>query len=346
MKKNKKQKIPSFEFTIDLKTGERVYKDPNVQLVYINLGRLSQFINRSQDKSELEYSYLCQNILASGDTNTKLDFLCNLLVDAFGFMGDVEFPWAGKAGGKIAGWLLSALVDTWRSEPPQSLQNDFNNVWNGTKQAFDEAQLAVDEWRENLNADIWTKQHIVPKSKGTVTVSQLADVGYLPDPEGDTEFDDGAIAISKQTDYMMCSILVPSKWRYSNDGNDDWWDCYYTRWNDSYPYDGPFYDGLSIQTLFGIRTSFPDIDVVEASENQNHYKYFSTSDTEEYNHNWFSNDTLYKGTKYTEWSILDKDNGGTAPDSFISFLFKDGPGGSPEFGIANRDDVFNNWGMK
>lgn len=343
--KKKQNDLPSFNYTINPDTGERLYEDPNVQLVYINLGRLSKFINQSQIKSELEYAYICQNVSASGDTDTNLSFLCNLLVGAFEFMGDVEFPWVGKTGGKIAGWLLSALVDTWRDEPPQSLQNDFNNVWNGTKQAFDEAQLTVDGWRESLNADIWTKPYICPKTKETVTVSQLADVGYLPD-ETDTEFDAGAIAISKQTDYMMCSILVPSKWRYDSDGHDTWWDCYYTRWNDSYPYDGPYYDGLSIQTLFNITTSFPDLDVVDATENQHHYIYFSKSDTEEYDHNWFTNDRLYKGTQYNKWQLVDRDNGGTAPDTFIAFLFKDGPGGNANYGIANRDDVFNNWGMK
>ena len=338
--------LPSFDYIIDSETGERIYQDPDVQRVYVNLGRLSEFINRSQVKSDLEYTYICQNVSTSGDTNTNLTFLCNLLVGAFEFMGDVEFPWVGKAGGKIAGWLLSALVDTWRSEPPESLQNDFNNVWNGTKQAFDEAQLTVDTWRNQLDASVWTKEYTCPKTKEVVTVSQLADVGYLPDPQGDPEFDLGAIAISKQTDYAMCSILVPSKWRYENDGEDTWWNCYYTRWNDQYPYDGPFYDGLTAQYLFGVYTSFPDLDVVENTEKIYHYKYFSTSDDERYDHNWFSNDRLYKGTKYTRWNMINKDDGGTAPDSFIGFLFKDGPGGNPDSGIALRDDVFNNWGMK
>jgi len=349
MKKQKNNQLPSFKFIIDSKTGERVYEDSNVQLVYINLNRLSKFINRSQIKSELEYTYICQNVSASGDTNTNLTFLCNLLVGAFEFMGDVEFPWVGKTGGKIAGWLLSALVDTWRDSPPQSLQNDFNNVWNGTKTAFDEAQIAVDTWHdsltEELGPDIWFKPYVCPKTKETVTISQLADVGYLPD-ESDVDFENGAIAISKQCDYLMCYILVPSKWHFDYDEYDNWWDCYYTRWNSSYDYDGPFYDGLSIQTLFGITTSFPDIDVVDATEQQYHYKFFTKEYTEEYDHHWFSNDKLYKGTKYTRWSLVDKNNGGTAPDSFIYFLFKDGAGGNPQSGIANRDDVLNNWNMK
>lgn len=344
-----KNNLPNFYFSIDETSGERVYVDPSVQLVYINLKRLSLFVQRSQDKSELEYDYVRESILASGNTNTGLSFLCNLLVGAFEFMGDVEFPWVGKTGGKVAGWLLSALVDTWRDEPPQDLQKDFDNVWNGMKTAFDQAQLTVNNWKDSLTPDlgpsIWNKPYTCPKTGEVVTISQLADVGYLPD-DTSVEFDEGAIAISKQCDYMMCSILVPSKWVYQSDGSDNWWDCYYTRWNDSHPYSGPFYDGLSIQTLFGITTSFPDSDVVDATEQEHHYVYFNTEDTEEYDHNWFTDDRLYKGTKYLRWNLVDRENGGTAPDTFIAFLFKNGPGGSPDFGIATREDVFNNWNMK
>jgi hypothetical protein len=335
--------MPSFEFNIDPKTGEKVYVDPSVQLVNINLRRLSDFVGACQVKSELEYTYICQNVSADGDTDTSRDFLINLLTGAFEFMGDVEFPWVGKAGGKIAGWLLSALVDTWRSAPPPSLLADFDNVWNGTKEAYDEAKLAVDGWRESLGPDVWTAAHKVPNGQ-TVTVSDLATVGYLPDSET-TEFDSGAIAVANQSRYMMNQILVPTRWHYVETDNDVWWNCYYTRWNDSHPYDGPFYDGLSVQTIFGVTTSFPDLDVVDKQESDCHYVYFSREDAEEYDHNWFSNDRQYKGTRYHHWELRNRANGGTAPDSFVKYLFTDGPGGAPT-GIAARYDVFEHWGMQ
>ena len=339
--------LPSFHYTIDSQ-GERVYDNSGVQLVYVNLGRLSDFIGNAQVKSELEYTNICQNVSADGNTDTTLSFLVNLLVDAFGFMGDMEFPWAGKAGGKLAGWLLSALVQTWQAAPPPSLQSDFNNVWNGIKQGYVEAILAVDGWREGLNpttgADIWAAPHICPVTKETVTVSQLADIGYLPE-RATTEFELGAIAIANKSRYLMNRILVPSRWKYDADGEDVWWDCYYTRWNDQYPYNGPFNDGLSVQTLFGITTSFPDTDVVDAQENDAHYRYFSEEDAEEYDHNWFSDDRFYKGTRYRRWNLKNTADGGTAPDSLIQYLFKDGPGGDSVNGIAFRSDVFGTWGM-
>jgi hypothetical protein len=330
--------LPSFEFITD-EQGNRVYADPSVQLTYVNLRRLSDFVAACQVKTELEYTYICQNVSADGNTNTSRDFLINLLVGCFDFMGDVEFPWVGKAGGKVAGWLLSALVETWRSAPPPSLQSDFNNVWNGTKEAYDQAKLAVDGWCENLGSSVWTEDH------GGHTVAELATVGYLPD-SATTEFDEGAIAVSNQSRYLMNKILVPTRWRYDELDNDNWWNCYYTRWNDSYPYDGPFYDGLTVQTIFGVTTSFPDLDVVDAQESRDHSVFFSREDVEEYDHNWFSNDRQYKGTKYREWQLKNREDGGSAPDAFVKYLFTDGPGGGGDDGIASRQDVFDNWGLR
>ena len=250
----------SFHYKLDIQ-GNRVYDDSDVQLAYVNLGRLSEFVLNCQIKTELEYTNICQNVSADGETNTTSDFLINLLVGGFEFMGDIEFPWVGKAGGKIAGWLLSALVDTWRSSPPPSLQNDFNNVWNGSKQAYDEAKLAIDTWHENLNEingpQLWVKEYKCPKTGEIVTIKDLSTIGYLPDNTS-PEFDNGSIAIANQSKYLINKILVPTRWKYVNTGNDVWWDSYFTRWNDSYPYDGPFYDGLTIQYIFGIYTSFPD----------------------------------------------------------------------------------------
>jgi hypothetical protein len=334
--------VPSFHYSTD-DQGNRVYDDSDVQRVYVNLKRLSDFVGACQTRAELEYTYICQNVSADGNTSTALSFLVNLLVGGFEFMGDIEFPWAGKTGGKIAGWLLSALVDTWRDEPPEPLQQDFNNVWNGTKAAYDQTKLTVDGWRENLGPDVWTTERKCPDGS-VVAVSQLATVGYLPDT-ADTEFDLGAIAVANQSRYLMNKILVPTRWCYVETGDANWWDSYYTRWNSSHPYDGPFYDGLSVQCAFGVCTSFPDMDIVDAQEQANHYVYFSKEYAEEYDHNWFSNDRLYKGQKYRRWNLQNR-NGGTAPDAFITYLFKDGPGGDSVNGIAARDDVFANWGLK
>ena len=146
--------------------------------------------------------------------------------------------------------------------------------------------------------------------------------------------------------YLINKILVPTRWKFDYLDRDNWWNCYYTRWNASYPYDGPFYDGLSAQYLFGTYTSFPDIDVVQTQTENEHYLYFSTENTENYEHNWFSNDRLYEGTLYKKWRLININDGGTAPDFFISYLFNDGPGSDQNNGIASHDDIFNNWSMK
>ncbi len=340
--------MTSFESYIDPNTGNRIYEDHQVQKAYINLDRLSSFVGWCQVKAELEYTDICKNVESDGNTSPSTDFLINLLVGGFEFMGDIEFPWVGKTGGKIAGWLLSALVDTWRSSPPPDIQKEFNDVWSGTKQAYDDAKLAVDDWKARLNPkdgpEIWSRPFTNPKTKEVVTVSELGTMtDYLPEPNT-TDYDNGAIAVAAQSKYLMSKILVPLRWQFVDVETGIWWDCYYTRWNDSYPYDGPFYDGLSVQCMFGTCTSFPDIDIIQAQTEQNHYVYFSKEYREEYDHNWFSNDRLYKGNTYTKWNLMNK-NGGTAPESFISYLFTDGPGSDPANGIATHDDVFNNWSM-
>ena len=85
--------------------------------------------------------------------------------------------------------------------------------------------------------------------------------------------------------------------------------------------------------------------MVDAQTNANHYVYFSKEQTQEYDHNWFTDDRLYQGIKYRRWSLINKINGGTAPDFFISYLFTDGAGGDAKNGIASHDDIFNNWPM-
>lgn len=67
--------------------------------------------------------------------------------------------------------------------------------------------------------------------------------------------------------------------------------------------------------------------------------------TENYIHNWFSDDRLYKGTRYRKWELINSDDGGTAPESFISYLFNDGPGSDAQNGISSHEDIFNNWSM-
>lgn len=340
--------MPSFDYITD-EQGERVYEDSDVQLAYINLGRLSDFVGNCQIKTDLEYTNICQNVSADGNVDSSTDFFINLLVGGFEFMGDIEFPWVGKTGGKIAGWLLSALVDTWRSAAPPNIQDMYNNVWNGTKDFYDTVKLTVDGWREGLTPTdgpgLWEKPFVCPKTGETVTISQLATCGYLPDKET-VEFDSGAIAIANQGKYLINKILVPSRWAFRANGDDNWWNCYYTRWNDSHPYEGPFYDGLTAQYFFGVYTSFPDLDVIDAQSGTDHSLYFSQEDTDMYEHNWFSDDRLYKGTKYRRWNLINKHDGGTAPDSFVGYLFTDGPGGDAKHGVASHGDIFQNWGLQ
>lgn len=258
--------------------GEREYDDPLVQKAFVNLGRISDFVQECQIKTELEYQNICQNVSTNGDTNTSTDFLFNLLIGGFEFMGDIEFPWVGKEGGKIAGWILSALVETWKSEPPPSLQNNFNNVWNGIKQSYDQVKLTVDTWRNQLDPingpKLWSRDFICPKNQEIVHISQLGLCDYLPDNHT-PEFDNGAISVSNQSKYLINKILVPIRWKFNQIDTDIWWDCYFTRWNETYPYAGPFYDGLTAQYIFGRYTSFPDLDVVNPQTSASHYLYFS-----------------------------------------------------------------------
>ena len=101
MPKKKTTTTPTFTFKIV--NGEKVYDDPYVQKVHLQLQKLSKFINHCQDKSELEYANITQNIsvAANAPIKTTSDYLIELLKYGFEKIADVEFPYFGTLGGKV-----------------------------------------------------------------------------------------------------------------------------------------------------------------------------------------------------------------------------------------------------
>ena len=369
----KKTQLPSFANHIDQATGEVVYDDSQVQKVYLQLKRLSAFIGYCQIKSELEYTNISQNIsvAANAPIKTTADYLIDLLKWGFEKLADVEFPYFGTLGGKVVSYLLTGLVDEWtkKEQRPDTLQDTYNVVWEGVKSAFDNAKLCVDEWHDNIEK-YWQVQYTY--NGNPATIADLAGIDNLP-TEGNTNYDLAALFVAAKTKYQMTMKMLPSKWKFVLKDTDDVWDQFYTRWNDSHPWDGPHWQNdketpngtTGWQNYFGYwmgplehyfffyeggQPAWPD----RPRKNYTIFRgpvnpvtnFGDTYNTENFTHNWFSDDIKWVGWGFERWELQDG-SGGTAPDSLTDFLFKDDCRGDETNtrGLTTRQDVFENWGI-
>lgn len=366
------QDLPSFEYHWD-EQHNKVYVDPNVQKVYLQLSRLSNFIESSQFRSELEYGNISQNIGVAADApiKTSLDYLVSLLKFAFEKIADVEFPYFGTLGGKVVSYLLCGLVDKWtdKQNKPDTLQDTYNVVWEGVKAVFDTTKLQIDKWHDNIG-EFWFTEYSY--NSNNISISQLADIDWLP-LKTETLFDEACIFVGNKSRYMMTMKMMPSKWKIKYIDSDNVWDQFYTRWNDNYSWDGPHWQNdrstpngtTGWQKYFGYwmgplehyffyyeggQPAWPDrpakpYTIFRGPVNPvTDFK--SSYNTDSYEHNWFSDDVKWVGWRFDRYELQDN-NGGTAPDSLTTFLFRDDCRGNEtnDRGLTTRTDVFENWGL-
>lgn len=367
------QDLPSFTYTYD-DQHNKVYDDPNVQKVYVQLNRLADFVSSCQTKSELEYANISQNISVAPNApiKTTADYLIDLLKFCFEKIADVEFPYFGTMGGKVISYLLVGLVDKWTEKElrPDTLQDTYNVVWDGIKAIFDTTKLQVDNWHENME-DYWFKEYTYDNK--TATISQLSDIDWLP-LKNDTLFDEACIVIADKSRYMMTMKMLPSKWTFKYIDSDNVWDKFYTRWNDGYAWDGPhwqndkscpngttgwqnyfkYWMGPLEHYFFYYEGGQPAYSDRPAKP----YTFFhgpknpvtnfgDDYNTDSYEHNWFTDDVKWVGWRFDRYELQDI-NGGTAPESLTTFLFRDDCRGQEtnDKGLTTRLDVFDNWNIK
>ena len=330
-KKRTKKSLPDFSYTLD-DQGFRIYSDPVVAKVYGNLRNLSDLVERSQDKADNEFQDVARMIMVDGKQDKATDFLINIICSSFEFIGEAEF-----AGAKIAAWLITGLIDTYRESTPTDLQGEIDDAWQGLSKAFQSVSDDVSDWMDKPEK-YWGVKYTSPYSTDTASIDDLNVIDMIPN-NSQKEFKEAAILIGNKAKYLVTKSLFHRKWRFENTNTGVWWDAYYTRWNSNYDWDGPKYDGLNIQCMFGECTSFVD-QIVDNVLNSNHAIYISTEHHEEFTHNWFSNDTNYVGNYYRQWLL--QDDNGTAPEELLHWLYTDGPTANPD-GIASMSDVFTNW---
>lgn len=371
--RKEKNQLPNFTNHMDASIGEVVYDDPQVQKVYLQLKRLSVFIGYCQIKSELEYANISENISVAADApiKTTSDYLIGVLTWTFGKLVDAEFPFFGTKGGEVVSHLLTGLVDEWtkKEKRPNTLQDTYNVVWDGVKSAFDTTKLSVDEWHDNIEK-YWQVQYTY--NGNTATISDLEAVDDIP-TDGNVNYDLAAIFVASKTKYQMTMKMIPSKWKFVLKDTDYVWDKFYTRWNSSHQWDGPYWQNdketpngtTGMQNYFGY--------FMEPLE---HYFFFYEGGQPAYQdrprknytifrgpvnpvtqfgdkhtavnftHNWFSDDIKWVGWHFDKWELQDGD-GGAAPDSLTDFLFRDNYTGKEANarGVTTRQDVFENWGI-
>ena len=368
----KKQTLPDFSFHME--NGEKVYNDTNVQKVYLQLQKLSKFIEHCQTKSELEYTNITQNIsvAANAPIKTTSDYLIDLLKFGFEKLADVEFPYFGTLGGKVVSYLLTGLVDKWteKENRPDHLQDTYNVVWDGVKDAFDTAILSVDTWHDNIE-QYWSQVYTF--NGNSATIADLANIDWLPE-QGNVAYDEAAIFVAGRSKYMMTKKMLPSKWKIQHIDSANVWDQFYTRWNDNYNWDGPHWQNdketpnggtTGWQYVFGLYMGplehyfcfYEGEQPAYQDRPKKAYTIFrgpvnpvtnfgDAYNTDSFIHNWFSDDEKWVGWKFERYELQDF-NGGTAPESLTNFLFRDDYTGKEtnEYGLSTRVDVFENWGM-
>ncbi len=367
--------LPSFDFDWD-DQHNKVYRDENVQKVYVQLKTLSSFIGDCQIKSELEYSNIAINIDVKADApiKTTADYLIDLLKYGFEKIADVEFPFFGTMGGKVVSYLLTGLVDKWTEKEyrPDTLMDTYNIVWEGTKAAFDSAKLCVDQWHDDMEK-YWTTPYTY--NNNTAYISDLANIDYLPTKDNQlTEYDNATIFVASKTKYMMTMKMLASKWKFKYIDSDSCYNEYYTRWNDKEEWNGPhwqndratpnggttgnqyyfkLYQG-PLEHYFwyynGGQPAYEDrpaknYTIFRGSKNPI-VGFNDAYDIDSYVHNWFTDDEKWVGWRFKRYELQDF-NGGTAPESLTDFLFKDDytGGESNTRGLTTRQDVFENWGI-
>ena len=370
----KKKATTTPQFTFKIVNGEKVYDDTNVQKVYLQLQKLSKFINHCQDKSELEYANITQNIsvAANAPIKTTSDYLIELLKYGFEKIADVEFPYFGTLGGKVVSYLLTGLVDKWteKENKPDHLQDTYNIVWDGVKSAFDTTVLSIDTWHDNIE-QYWSV--IYTWNGNSASISDLANIDWLPE-DGNVSYDSAAIFIAAKSKYMMTMKMLPSKWTIKHIDSSNVWDKFYTRWNSNYSWNGPYWqndretpDGgtTGMQWTFGLYISplshyfcfyegeqpaYPDRPKKAYTIFRGPVNPVTSFDdpynTDTYIHNWFSDDEKWVGWKFDRYELQDF-GGGTAPESLTNFLFRDDYTGKETnlAGLTTRQDIFENWGM-
>jgi hypothetical protein len=369
------------DFTFDWTEGnKKKYKDARVNLAYQNLTLLSEFIeackNNATDSAIV--TRCIEKILVKKDDSTYsfgLEFLMNIAIGSFEFMENVEFPFGGEIGGKIASWLLSGAAEAWRDgfEPtPQDLLKEFNTISAAIYQTLQSLKEKVDEICSDLEGHWWDSKKM-PNTDKEMFVYQFAQ-GYGTKDEvrfpadNDPRWDLGIDAFVKKLEYYISMYLLPKVWSvYQNspDFEDVFWEqqWYYKYWKND-PWQGPInytddnclyhnnFHSKYCSDVWNIRPA-----AIEAmSDNEwPHYDHDSMfiwwEPHQIESDDWITNDHLYVG-QLVHFSVLRRgDWDGDRPDSeFCKWLFKDDGFGNlhsdSDNSVAMRSDVFNNWGIK
>ncbi len=354
---------PDFSYIVNAQ-GEKIYNDSNVQMVYVNLGRMGDLVAESHIKSALEYTNICQNINTPPqqvEESLVLKEIIGMFSTCFE-IGVLVFAPEAKAlhmAARIISGVSEMIFKEKKENLPENIQGEINNVWDGLNTTFDLVKFRLDSYRDSL-PKYWFTQFRSVYSGEVVSFGDLYKNGYLP-AKNQTDFDSTKYYVSKVAKYEMTKELLHLRWNirsYAIIGDqrtnyNKWQTVYRTRWNedalwsDDYPVDK--YQNIY---YFQDRTLNGALDKAAQHSSEPYGKalyYWTEPYTDPEIKNWLTNNIQYSGLKVYLWELAPSVNypSATAPESLINWLFKDDMKGflvRPS-AVTTRKDVFKNWGL-
>lgn len=372
----------TFDYSIDKATGLRVYQDDRVQSTYLNLRVVSDLIHDVQVSANNDLLYVQNNVGVSAVKNQTAQvlasYVCKLLEGlASAFPAGTGAAIAAMIIGKITSATVSYLVK--ESDPESDIQQRANETRDGMDAIFGALKKEIDTMIRDLEK-VWDKPYecegyLGPEYKGTAYLHDFADFdGAFPD-HNSPEYDDWHQKLAFECKYLVTRNLLPAKWKIKNlityefkeyrQGNFDankHYDFDHQVYN---PHTDEFYWCQHFQALDISGGSFGSYYEIESQENgaehfmswlrglcldkRNASNYKVASTYYNWAEKWYVpivDNKSFAGVKIHQVILVDS-NGDCAPSVLGSWLFiDDGAGGVlNKNGIANREDVYKNWGL-
>jgi hypothetical protein len=285
--------------------------DAQVTQVQSNVNNAMDFINHLHDYLQDVINEVYDKLSEDAEYDPGQKLVAEIMDATFWSIGSLSFPGSGVA----SAWLGTFFGAYSGGTPPASLAGSFGDVW----ARFDRTFLQANDDLSAIHADPaawWSHSYTDPTTGKTVTVSDLGDGTTKIPAKDDPLFQrmtDGCVAAFR---VALTKQTIGKRWRVLPDPRG----VFEAGWHDS--------------------------DVGDFGEKfmKKHPAYYIT---------WHSDKGGFgkKGQVILENFLSHKSNyydGGEASDDMCDWLFQDDGFGTTtnENGLARREDVFCNWGLK
>lgn len=358
----------NFNFHIDPATGNKVYDDPKVQIVYLSLKHFSHLIRDVQIDANSDITKIQNNVDAKAVHDQTAQFLAGLMASIIGAASVFFTAGTGPAIvamllGKISAAAINSAIKD--AKPNDDILVKANEVQTGMDALFSELKHKIDSMVVDLEK-YWTQPF---EYEGTTHLYELADQDATIPDEADPTYDDLREYLQGECKKVITQQLLPVKWkiktwdtftfwdwRRKGDGYDLSYDIVYQQYNphtdeefwaqkfNANPASGSYY---FIDTASGTK-GFTDFLIELYNNPADDYRY------SRYGSYYFYTEQVQKWDGPDRWQghdihqmLLVDSNGDGAPKVLTDWLFKDKSNGDVvnSRNIATRKEVYRDWNI-